>query len=148
MPTLAEQITTPQKRATVVRDLAALVDGDVARKGGLSGLGIKTAYGLVKAIKPTFVPEVIDGMLDEMVEKLEPIYAEVRAEGPGALAPRLVARGGRVADALLGVTDGRAERTTHQTAKKAYLKLRPAAKRNVEEAVPALGALLDKHAAG
>jgi hypothetical protein len=146
MPTLAEQINTPQKRPAVVADLAKLVDQEVSRKGGLAGIGIKTAYGLLKAIKPTFVPEVIDGMFDEFVARLEPIYAECRGEGAGALRPRLEARSSRVADALLSVTDGRAERTTHGSAKKAYLKLRPAAKRNVEEAVPGLGTLLDRHA--
>jgi hypothetical protein len=148
MPTLAERIGKPPKRAAVVADLASLVDSEVAKKGGFSGLAIKTSYGLLKAIKPSFVPEVIDHMFDEFVAHLEPLYAECVAEGPGALGPRLAARSPRVADALLGVTDGRAEKTTHQAARKAYLKLRPAAKKNVEEAVPGLGAILDRHAGG
>src|SRR4051812_36861685 len=101
MPTLAEQIT-PQKRPAVVHDLALLVDREVARKSGLSGIGTKTAYALVKAIKPSFVPEVIEGMLDECVRKLEPLYAQAAAAG-GSVAARLSARAPEVADALLAV---------------------------------------------
>lgn len=146
MPTLAEQITKPPQRAAVIRDLASLVDVEVAKKGGLSGIGIKTAYAVVKAIKPTFIPEAIDGMLDDMTARLEKIYGECLVATGGTVASRFAARAPAVADCLLGVTDERAERTTHTTAKKAYLKLRPMAKRNVEEAVPALGTLLAKHA--
>ena len=144
MPTLAEHIAKPEKRTAVIADLVKLVDEEVAGKGGLSGIGIKTAYGLVKAIKPGFVPDVIDGMFDDCIKKLEPIFAESVAKG-GSLAAAFSARAPAVADALLSVTDERAERTTHNTAKKAYSKLRPTGKRNVEEAVPRLGALLEKH---
>ena len=56
-------------------------------------------------------------------------------------------KAGLIADSLLKITDERAVRTRHQTAKKAYEKLRPSAKRNVEEAVPGLGKVLSKHAA-
>lgn len=145
MPTLTEQLISPPKRSAVVSDLVRLVDEEVGRKGGISGLGIKAAYTIVKAMKPSFVSEVVDGMLDDCVRRLEPIYAECVAEGPGPHASRLQSRAGRVADALLGVTDARAEKTTHTSLKKTYLKLRPTAKRNVEEAVPGLGKLLDKH---
>ena len=144
MPTLAEQISTPQKRPGLIKDLAKLVDEEVASKGGLSGIGIKTAYGLVKAIKPGFVPDVIEGMIDDCIIKLEPIYAETVTAG-GSVARGFSSRAPAVADALLSVTDQRAEKTTHNTAKKAYQKLRPSAKRNVEEAVPRLGELLEKH---
>jgi hypothetical protein len=147
MPTLAEQITSDGKRPAVVTDLASLVDTEVQRKGGLTGLGIKTAYGLVKAIKPSFVRDAIDGLLDECVGRLEPIYASCVAAG-GPVGQRFSARAGEVADALLGVTDGRAQRTRHEVAKKAYLRLRPTAKRNVEEAVPRLGELIERHTRG
>jgi hypothetical protein len=145
MPTLAEKINTPEKRNVVVQDLARFVDQEVGRKSGLSGLGIKTAYGLVKEIKPSFVPEVIDGMFDDWVRDLEPVYAKVSAESGGTVASRFASRASEVADALLAVTDRRAATTTHGSVKKTYEKLRPTAKRNVEEAVPRLGELLERH---
>ncbi|MSP63983.1 MAG: hypothetical protein EXR72_27305 [Myxococcales bacterium] len=142
MPKLADHLTAPEKRPVVIKELAVLVDQEVASKGGLSGFGIKAAYAMVKAIKPSFVPDVISGMFDECVAKLEPIYAEYAT---GSVKQHFAGRAPAVAEALLAVTDGRAQRTTHGTAKKAYLKLRPTAKRNVEEAVPRLAELIERH---
>lgn len=146
MPTLAEQITQAPKRKTVVADLARVVEEEVNDKSGISGFAIKGAYGLVKAVKPGFIQEVIDGMLDDWSTRLEPLYAECVAAG-GSVAAQFKKRSSQVADALLSITDDRAKKTTHQTAKKAYEKLRPTAKRNVEEAVPRLSTLLEKHTA-
>jgi hypothetical protein len=146
MPTLAEQFTAAEKRKKVVSDLAALVDAEVARKGGLSGLALKASYGVVKAIQPTFILESVDALLDDSLAHVEPIYQECVTAGSAGFTARWNASSGRVADALLAITDGRAARTRHATAKKAYEKLRPTARRNVEEAVPALGLLLLRHA--
>ena len=49
--------------------------------------------------------------------------------------------------ARLSVTDARAERTSHTTAKKMYGRMRDGAKRNVVEAIPALGRMIEKHLA-
>ena len=51
-----------------------------------------------------------------------------------------------VADALLGITDDRANRTRHTTLRSAYQQLRPQGKKNVEEAVAGIARLIDKHA--
>lgn len=146
MPTLAEHFSQTPKRKNVIADLAHLVDEEVAAKSGLSGFAIKGAYAMVKAVKPGFITEVIDGMFDDWIARLEPLYTECSAAG-GNVAGEFQKRAPRVADALLSVTDDRAKKTTHQTAKKAYEKLRPTAKRNVEEAVPRLSKLLAKHTA-
>ena len=45
----------------------------------------------------------------------------------------------------LAITDERARRTRHNTVKSMYEKLRGLAKKNVEEAVPRVGALIQKH---
>ena len=147
MATLAEQFADSAKRKTVVADLARLVDAEVARKGGLSGFAIKASYSVVKAIKPTFVTEVIDGMFDDCVARIEPIYSECAAAGKPAFPMKWQGKAAAIADALLSITDGRADKTRHTTAKSAYQKLRPTAKRNVEEAVPGLGQVLLRHAA-
>ncbi|MND02762.1 hypothetical protein D3C83_222560 [compost metagenome] len=57
----------------------------------------------------------------------------------------LVKRAGAVADALLEVTDRRAQRSDRGAVRSAYEKLRPSGKRNVEEAMPRIGRLIDKH---
>ncbi|HTE55514.1 MAG TPA: hypothetical protein VK698_31890 [Kofleriaceae bacterium] len=143
--TLGEYVGGPPAREQVITECASLVDEEVKAKGGISGIAIKGAYGTVKTIKPRFVPEVIDTLLDEWVAKLEPYYAKWRAAGTGSLAEYLTARSDDVADDLLKVTDERAARTKHKTAGKLYGKMRPSAKRNVSAAVPKLGALMERH---
>jgi hypothetical protein len=146
MPTLAEQFESPDKRKQVVVDLAALIDSEVAKKGGLSGLAIKGSYAVVKAIKPTFITEVIQAIFDDCVNNIEAVYQECAAAGAGSFLSRWNGKASTVADALLKVTDQRAERSKNGTVKKAYERLRPTAKRNVEEAVPGLGQVLTRHA--
>jgi hypothetical protein len=50
-----------------------------------------------------------------------------------------------VADALLGITDAKAQRASG-VVRKTYDSLRGSAKKNVEAAVPRLGRLVEKHA--
>lgn len=145
LATLAEYVGKSPVRERVVADCVALIDEEVKSKGGLSGVAVKGAYGTVKTIKPRFVPEVVDALLDDWVGKLEPYYGKWRGGGAGSLAEFLTARSDDVAEDLLAVTDERAARTKHKTASKLYNKMRPSAKRNVSGAVPKLGALMEKH---
>ena len=55
------------------------------------------------------------------------------------------ARPGEVAEALLAITDERAQRAKNQALKRAYEKLRRTAKKHVEAAVPRIGRLVDKY---
>jgi len=144
MPTLNDILGSGAKRSAVVDDALRVLDEEVKDKGGLTGIAIKAAYGVVKGISPGFVREVVDGLLDDFLKCLEPLYQEAVAQGarPGA---HLRANAGRVADALLAVTDGRAARAQRPIVKSTYEKLRPTAKKHVETAAPRLGALLDRH---
>jgi len=144
MPTLTDILGAGAKRTAVVDDACRVLDDEVKDKSGLSGIAIKAAYGVVKGISPGFVREVVDGLLDDFLKCLDPLYQEAVAKGarPG---PHLQANSGRVADALLAVTDGRAARAQRPVIKSAYDKLRPMAKKQVEAATPRLGGLLERH---
>jgi hypothetical protein len=144
MPTLKEILTVPGNRPRVVADCGTLIQEEVDSKGGLSGLAIKAAYAVVKALKPGFVTEAVDHMLDDFATRLEPFWADAQAknEPVGAV---MNARAGNVADALLAISDERAARAKNQGAKKAYEKLRPTGKKHVEAAVPRLGRLIAKY---
>ena len=52
---------------------------------------------------------------------------------------------GHTWEALLAVTDGRAQSSEHGSVKGAYTKLRGSARKNVEAAVPGLGAIIEKY---
>jgi hypothetical protein len=146
MATLLETLTIPAKRPAVVADCERLVDDEVAAKGGLSGIAIKAAYKLVKGFKPGFVHSVVDGMLDDFCKNLQPLVDEARAQNR-PIGAYFDQQRSRVADALLATTDARAQRSKLAAIKSAYEKLRGSAKKQVEEAVPRLGALLERHAA-
>ncbi len=146
MPTLKELAAEGDKRGEVVEDACKVLDLEVGDKSGMSGIAIKGAYKLVKGVKPGFIPEVVDHLLDDFLDALDPLYQEAKDKDvkPGA---HLRANGSRVADALLAITDKRAETAKRAMIKKTYMKLRPTAKKHVEAAAPRLGEMLDRHMA-
>jgi hypothetical protein len=145
MATLRELLGGPDKRPRLVDDAMRVLDAEVDDKSGLSGIAVKTAYKVVKGVSPNFIREVVDALLPDFLDGLEPLYQEALAKG---IKPRqhLQANPGRVADALLGITDRRAERSKNQLVKATYEKLRGSAKKHVEAAVPRLGELFERHA--
>ena len=146
MSKLAEVLNAPDRKRDVVRDCLGIIDAEVADKGGLSGMAIKAGYKAVKGVKPGFVERVVDGLLPEFADAVDPIFQEAK-EADKPVKPHFVANSARVADSLLAITDGKAERSTNRVVKKTYEKLRGQAKKNVEAAVPRLGELIAKHTA-
>ena len=141
MPNLVEQLGKDPVRPLVIAECVQLIDGQVRQKGFV----IKSAYATIKAIKKRFVPEVVDALLDDWLGKLQPHYDKWSATKPSSLADFLVARSDDVAEDLLSVTDARAEKTSHTTAKKMYLRMRDGAKKNVIESIPDLAKMVEKH---
>ncbi len=141
MPTLVEQLGTDPLRPLVIADCVALIDTQVKAKGFM----IKSAYAVIKGIKKKFVPEVVDALLDDWLGKLQPHYEKWSAAKQSSFSDYLVARSEDVAEDLLSVTDARAEKTSHTTAKKMYFKMREGAKKNVSEAMPDLSSTLERH---
>jgi len=110
MPTLVEALTADAKRSAVVEDCIALIDAEVRDKGGLSGLAIKAGYKTVQSIKPGFVRQVVVDLLPEFAQSLDPLYQEARAAGRG-IRGHFEANAPRAADALLSITDEKANRS-------------------------------------
>jgi hypothetical protein len=145
MTTLREQLGSGDKRSKVIDDACQTLDAEVADKGGITGLAIKGAYKLVQSIKPGFVREVVDALLDDFLDALDPIYQEAAQKNRPA-GVYLLENSSRMADALLAVTDQRAKAGKRPAIQSAYEKLRPMAKKQVEAAAPRLARLFDKHA--
>jgi len=143
MTDLVEQLGKEPGRNAVIADCVNLIDAQVKQKGFL----IKSAYATIKTIKRKFVPEVVDSLLDDWLGKLQPHFDKWSTNKSTPLAQFLTARGEDVAEDLLSVTDVRAEKSSHGTAKKMYSKMRDGAKKNVVDAIPDLAALIEKHLA-
>jgi hypothetical protein len=144
MGSLVEALTDDSKKGAVVKDCVELIDAEVKDKGGISGLAIKAGYGAVKGIKPGFVEHAVEEMLPEFAKVLDPIYADAKSQNKG-VGDFFNSNTSRVADALLSITDAKAARARSGVAKSAYDKLRGSAKKNVEQAVPRLGKLVEKY---
>ncbi len=105
---------------------------------------MKAAYSVVKGIKAGFIREVIDALLDDFLDALDPLRAEAEQQGV-ALSDYLRRDPDQVAEKLLGVTDARVEHAERKVIKKTYSKLRPGAKKHVEASVPRLAQMLERH---
>jgi len=145
MASLTDVLTNPEKKEAVIDDCVALIDAEVADKGGISGLAIKAGYSAVKGVKPGFVRHAVSDLLPEFATALDPIFQEAKTKSAAA-ADHFTANTSRVADALLAITDAKAQRSKSKVVKGTYDKLRSSAKKNVEAAVPRLGKMVDKYA--
>jgi hypothetical protein len=143
MSSLVEALAKDPVRPLVIADSVELIEAQVKQKG----LVIKSAYAAIKAIKKRFVPEVVDSMLDDWLTKMSPHYDRWIANKASTFTDYLIARSDDVAEDLLSVTDARAARSSHGTAKKLYGRMRDGAKKNVIEAIPALARMIEKHIA-
>jgi hypothetical protein len=141
---LNDVLSDEAKRASIIEDVCRLVDEEVAKQKGISGVAVKAGYRLVQGVKPGFVRNVVTALLPDFAEALEPISAQ--AVSSGQTVSQYFARNtGAVAEALLAVTDGRAQGSEHGSVKGAYGKLRGSARKNVESAVPGLGKIIEKY---
>ncbi len=141
--TLQESLLNPTNRPSVVKDSVALIDEQV----GDSGLIVKGAYKVVTTFKSGIIEDAVDTLVDDFVARLDPFHADFLAAGGGSFGDYLAGRGAEVANALLGVTDDRAEKSDRATLKKAYEKVRPSGAENIEKALPKLGKLVEKYTA-
>ena len=147
MATLKDVLHDSARRAAIVDDGVRLVDSEVAAKSGFSGLAVKGAFALVKAIKPSMIKEAVDRLLEPFIDQLSPFYEAYQKDSGGqTLADYLQGRAQEIAEALLQVTDERAKKADNRTLKGAYDKLRPAGIKHVAAAVPGIAGLLTKHA--
>ena len=146
MPQLSDVLTAPGKKAAVVDDCLTIIDAEVSDKSGFSGLAIKAGFSAIKSVKPGFIKQAVEDLLPEFAVALDPVFQDALTQA-APLAEFFVKNSTRVADALLSITDGKAQRSKSSVVKGTYDKLRGSAKKNVEAAVPRLGKLVEKHAA-
>lgn len=149
MKSLVEVIQDPAQRQQVVQATTQLIDQEVSKAGGITGMAIKGGYKVVKKLKDgRMIPAVLDGLLDEFVAGIEPMHAAYRESGESAgFGAYLTARPTEACNALLSITDARAQRTDNAVLRKTYQKLRPHGEKYVQAALPGVGAMIDRFCA-
>lgn len=143
---LSDVLNDEATRASVINEVVDLIDGEVGKQKGLSGVAVKTGYRLVQGVKPGFVRKVVQNLLPEFAAVLEPICEQALAEGQ-TISGYFAANSQDIAEALLAVTDGRVQKSDQGPVKGAYGKLRGSARKNVQAAVPGLGVIVEKYTA-
>ncbi|MGV9826764.1 MULTISPECIES: DUF6918 family protein [unclassified Gordonia (in: high G+C Gram-positive bacteria)] len=130
-------------RAATVADLTGVIDTEVSKQKGLGGAAVKAAYGAVQKVKPDIVARATDQMLPDFLTALAPFW-DSKPAGV-AFGDHLAANSDAATEALLQVTDDQVG-GARPTLAKAYKSLRGKAKGYVAEALPGVGAAIEKHA--
>jgi Family of unknown function (DUF6918) len=144
--TLQEILLTPDTQPQVTADCLTLIKQEVSAKSGVSGTAVKLAYKTVNAFASGYLQSMVENLLPDMIAKLEPYWADFNASGASGFGDYLAKRGDEVSDALLSVTDARAQTSERPTILKAYRTVRGGAAKHVKAALPAVGALVQKYA--
>jgi hypothetical protein len=146
MATLQDILLTPENKPHVMDDCMTLIDQEVKSKSGISGTAVKLAYKTANAFASGYLHSMVELLAPDMIIKLEPYWADFSVSGAGDFGDYLVKHGEEVSEALLSVTDARAETSTRPTILKAYKTVRGGASKHVTAALPALGTLVQKYA--
>jgi hypothetical protein len=143
--TLQEMLLAPDVKPRVVADCQSLVNQELASKG-IAATPIKVAYKAVTAFAPGYYEETVSNMLPSMSFQLEPFWADFCASGGSEFGDYLVKHADEVTEALLSITDGMAGESERAAVVKAYKAVRGSAAKNIEAALPNLGAMIQNYA--
>jgi hypothetical protein len=146
MATLQDILLTPETQPHVMDDCMTLIDQEVKGKSGISGTAVKLAYKTANTFASGYLRAMVELLAPDMIIQLEPYWADFAASGAGDFGDYLVKHGDEVSEALLSVTDKRAETSTRPTILRAYKTVRSGASKHVTAALPALGAMVQKYA--
>jgi len=144
--TLQEILLTPDTKPQVTADCLILIQQEVSAKSGVSGAAVKLAYKTASTFASGYLQSMVETLVPEMADKLQPYWADFSASGAGEFGDYLAKRGDEVSEALLSVTDEHAANSERATILKAYRAVRGGAAKHVTAALPNLGALIQKYA--
>ena len=145
--TLQQILLTPDNQPKVIADCYQLIEQEVSDMSGVSGTAVKLAYKTVTSFAPGYFHDTVEDLLPQMVDKLEPFWADFNASEGSEFGDHLAKRGEDVSEALLSVTDAVAVASKRPTIIKAYRTVRGGAAKHVEAALPRVGDLVLKYAA-
>ncbi len=138
---VSDALLDDTRRPDAVAALTKVIDAEVADKSGLGGAAVKAGYAAAKKLGGDFVSSATDRLLPQFAAALDPLWA---SKGQEPFATHLLSRSDEAANALLAVTDAKAEATTHTAAKKVYGAMRAKAKEQVVAALPRLGTTVER----
>ncbi len=145
--TLQDILLAPDVQPKVTADCLTLIDQEVSGKSGVSGTTVKVAYKTVKTFKPGYLQSMMERLLPDIVDNLQPYWADFNASGAAEFGDYLVKRSEEVSESLLAVTDKHAQSSERPAILKAYRAVRGGAAKHIAAALPQVGALVQKYGA-
>jgi hypothetical protein len=145
--TLREILLAPDTQPKVITDCYTLIEQELSDKSGVSATAVKLAYKTVTSFAPGYFHDTVEDMFPQIVDKLEPYWADFSTSGGSEFGDYLAKRGEEVSEALLSVTDAMAAVSKRPAIIKAYRTVRGSAAKHVQAALPRVGDLVLKYAA-
>ncbi len=131
-------------RERFLRDVAELVEEEVGTQSGITGFAIRGSYRIAQGIRPDFLSAALRQLFPAFASRLGEVVSKKTDEQSYEELFRQEEE--RVTAVLLAVADERAEKIQLRAVRAAYQKIRSQAEKNVRNAVPRLGGILDRHA--
>lgn len=129
-----------------VSDMADFMSSTVDKQSGLTGVALKGARSAAKKVDSDILIKGSRRVLPELADSLDPLWQEFIAGGNGDFGAYLSGNKDRALDAILGVADRNAETISLPGLASVYKGVRGKAAKVIEEELPAIGALVQKHA--
>ncbi len=145
--TLQEILLAPDVKPQVIADCFTLIDQEVAEQSGISGAAVKLAYKTVNTFLPGHVRFMVESLLPDMVDSLEPYWADFSTSGGAEFGDYLAKRGDEVSQSLLSVTDDRAAASGGRWSPRHTDQSAAAQRSTSQAALPRVGDLVRKYAA-
>lgn len=142
--TLTEAASLPAQRAALIKEIVALVETRVKAVKGLSGMAIRGGYKVVASMRGgRMIPSAVNVLLNDFCIAIDPFIADYRTSNAESFERYLTGRDRAVSEALLSITDARAEHA-NALLKRPYKKLRSFGEAQVIAAVPGIAQIVER----
>ncbi len=133
-----------ETRLELVDALTTVVNDELSRCDGLSGVTLRSAVATLDRLKPGFVRRAVNKLLPEWIDALQKHYGLYQlAPQADTFGAYIVAHKDAVADDLLVATSHRAARSGNRLARVLFGRVEQSAHANFSAAVPRLARLVD-----
>lgn len=138
MPTLSQILLDPKHKDAIIADCVSRVEDRVAHSSGLKGLSLKAGLAAIKKVRPDAVPRAVTRFLPEFAAALDPLYERFRASGETDFSRYVKKHSAEAREALLSITDERAEANPGTPLASGYRRLRGVLANELEAMLPEL----------
>lgn len=142
MSTLTDILLADHQREALVADCVNVVERHLNGLRSLRGMALKTGLAMFKKARPDVLPSVVGKLLPDFAVALEPLYQQFRQSTDRDFSLFLRKHEEEATEALIGVADRRAARSTNETVHATYSKLRSSVRSELQAMLPELAKTL------